>query len=111
MSETKDDGKSPSVSLSYAPKKTLRFYGTYADTIAPGGRAPIGPEWVNSGQNFSPLRVKSIEPGVKWQVASISQLNLNIFDQEEPLAYTEVISTRPAPFPLYPGGQKSVPRC
>jgi iron complex outermembrane receptor protein len=98
LSQTKDDGKSPSVSLSFAPKKTLRFYVTHADTIAPGGRAPLGPEWVNSGQNFSPLRVKSIEAGVKWQVASISQLNLNVFDQEEPLAYTEVISTDPPRF-------------
>jgi iron complex outermembrane receptor protein len=85
------NGLSPSFSLSYSPKDKLRFYVTYADAISPGGSAPLDPRYVNSGERFGSLRLKSTEVGVKWQVADISQLNLNIFDSEQPLAYIQVL--------------------
>jgi len=91
LNATDANGLSPSFSLSYTPKDKLRFYVTYADAISPGGSAPIGPQYVNSGERFGPLRLKSAEGGVKWQVANISQLNLNIFDEEQPLAYAKPI--------------------
>ena len=85
------NGLSPSFSLSYSPKDKLRFYVTYADAISPGGSAPLDPRYVNSGERFGSMRLKSTEVGVKWQVADISQLNLNIFDSEQPLAYVKVL--------------------
>jgi iron complex outermembrane receptor protein len=91
LSDTDANGLSPSVSVSYSPKELLRFYVTYADAIAPGGSAPIDPHYTNSGERFGPTRIKSAEVGVKWQVANISQLNLNVFDEEQPLAYTKVL--------------------
>jgi iron complex outermembrane recepter protein len=89
LNATHADGMSPSFSLSYSPKDKLRFYLTYADAISPGGSAPLGSQYVNSGERFGPMRLKSAEAGVKWQVANISQLNLNIFDEEQPLAYAK----------------------
>jgi iron complex outermembrane recepter protein len=86
------NGVSPSFSLSFSPKDKLRFYVTYADAISPGGSAPLDPHYVNSGERFGPLRLKSTEAGVKWQVADISELNLNIFDSEQPLAYIKVLA-------------------
>lgn len=85
------NGLSPSFSLSYTPKDKLRFYVTYADAISPGGQAPVDPHYVNSGERFGPMRFKSYETGVKWQVDNISQLNLNLFREEEPLAYIKVL--------------------
>jgi iron complex outermembrane receptor protein len=92
LNETDDNGLSPSFSLSFSPKDKLRFYVTYADAIAPGAVAPIDPRYVNAGERFGPTRLKSIETGVKWQVANISQLNLNIFREEQPLSYTKTLS-------------------
>ena len=91
LNETEANGMSPSFSLSYSPKDMLRFYVTYADAISPGGSAPIGPQYTNSGERFGPMRLKSAEVGVKWQVANISQLNLNIFREEQPLAYAKPV--------------------
>jgi iron complex outermembrane receptor protein len=86
------NGLSPSFSLSFSPKAKLRFYVTYADAISPGGSAPLDPHYVNAGERFGPLRLKSTESGVKWQVANISELNLNIFDSQQPLAYIKVLA-------------------
>jgi iron complex outermembrane recepter protein len=91
LAESDANGLSPSFSLSYSPKDKLRFYVTYADAISPGGSAPIGPQYTNSGERFGPMRLKSIETGVKWQVANVSQLNLNIFREEQPLAYAKPV--------------------
>jgi iron complex outermembrane receptor protein len=91
LAETHANGLSPSFSLSYSPINKLRFYVTYADAISPGGQAPISPLYVNSGEFFGPLRLKSIETGVKWQVADIAELNLNYFDSQQPLAFTQVL--------------------
>jgi iron complex outermembrane recepter protein len=91
LNETDANGLSPSFSLSYSPKDKLRFYVTYADAISPGGNAPIDPRYSNSGERFGALRLKSAEVGVKWQVANISQLNLNIFDEQQPLQYTKIL--------------------
>jgi iron complex outermembrane receptor protein len=91
LAETHANGLSPSFSLSYSPIEKLRFYVTYADAISPGGNAPIDPRYLNSGERFGPLRLKSIETGVKWQVADISELNLNYFDSQQPLAFEQVL--------------------
>jgi iron complex outermembrane receptor protein len=91
LAETEANGLSPSVSLSFSPLDKLRFYVTYADAISPGGSAPVDPRYTNSGERFGPVRLKSYETGVKWQVANISQLNLNIFHEEQPLAYTKIL--------------------
>jgi iron complex outermembrane receptor protein len=91
LAETDANGLSPSFSLSYSPKDKLRFYVTYADAISPGGSAPVDPRYTNSGERFGPLRLKSAEVGIKWQVANISQLNLNVFDEEQPLSYTKIL--------------------
>ena len=92
LAETKTNALSPSFSLSYSPKDLLRFYFTYADAISPGGQAPISPQYVNSGERFGAMRLKSYEAGVKWQVASISELNMNLFRADQPLAYIQVIA-------------------
>jgi len=52
LNATDANGLSPSFSLSYTPRDKLRFYVTYADAISPGGSAPIGPQYVNSGERF-----------------------------------------------------------
>lgn len=91
LARTDANGLSPSFSLSYRPKDLLRFYVTYADAISPGGQAPISPQYVNSGERFGPMRLKSTEAGVKWQVANVSELNLNLFDSEQPLAYSKTL--------------------
>ena len=92
LAETKTNGLSPSFSLSYSPKDKLRFYVTYADAISPGGQAPISPQYVNSGERFGAMRLKSYEAGVKWQVADVSELNVNLFKADQPLAYIQVIA-------------------
>jgi iron complex outermembrane recepter protein len=92
LAETHANGLSPSFSLSYSPIGTLRFYVTYADAISPGGQAPISPQYVNSGEFFGPMRLKSIETGVKWQVGSISELNLNYFNAQQPLAFSQELA-------------------
>jgi iron complex outermembrane receptor protein len=91
LAATDANALSPSFSLSVSPKDKLRFYVTYADAISPGGQAPIDPRYVNSGERFGALRLKSIEAGVKWQVADISQIDVNIFRSEQPLAYVKVL--------------------
>ncbi len=85
-------GVSPSASLSYAPQETLRFYFTYADAIAPGGTAPISPQYVNSGEAFGPIRLRSYEAGAKWQIADITQLNVSLFDSQQALAFTQTLA-------------------
>lgn len=92
LAETKTNALSPSFSLSYSPKDKLRFYVTYADAISPGGQAPISPQYVNSGERFGAMRLKSYEAGVKWQVADISELNMNLFRADQPLAYIQVLA-------------------
>ncbi len=85
-------GVSPSASLSYAPEETLRFYFTYADAVAPGGTAPISPQYTNSGEAFGPIRLRSYEAGFKWQIADVTQLNLSLFDSQQALAFTQTLA-------------------
>ena len=54
-------------------------------------RRPLGPFSVRP-IGFGAMRLKSYEAGVKWQVADISELNMNLFKADQPLAYIQVLA-------------------
>jgi iron complex outermembrane recepter protein len=86
------NGVSPTASISFAPTKQIHFYATYADNISPGGTAPLDPRYVNAGEHFPTLRLKSYEVGEKWQWNATSLLNVAIFRSDQPAEYTKVLS-------------------
>jgi iron complex outermembrane receptor protein len=91
LADTTANGLSPSGSLSYSPREGMRFYATYADSISPGGTAPLDPTYVNAGERFAPLRLKSYELGFKQWWDTRAHWDLNLFDSEQPLEYTRIL--------------------
>jgi iron complex outermembrane receptor protein len=92
LADTTANGLSPSGSISYSPQEGMRFYATYADSISPGGTAPLQATYVNAGERFGPLRLKSYELGFKRWWDTRAHWDLNLFDSEQPLEYTEILS-------------------
>jgi iron complex outermembrane receptor protein len=84
-------GVSPAFSLAVVPYQNLRLYASYADQISPGSIVPVDPHYVNQGQHFPPLRLKSTELGVKWEWTRGSYLNFNAFKTDEPSVYIQTV--------------------
>ena len=87
------NGVSPSGSVTYSPTKGLRMYATYADVISPGGTAPLSPNYVNAGERFPTLRLKSYEFGAKKWWGDRSLVTLNFFDSTAPSEYSKLVGT------------------
>lgn len=80
-----DYAPSMTTALMYKPRRNITTYINYADSIQPGGTAPVGA--LNQNQVLDPYHTKQIETGYKTEMAGM-EYTAAIFRIERPLAYT-----------------------
>ncbi|QCE34200.1 TonB-dependent siderophore receptor [Acetobacteraceae bacterium] len=87
---------SPSVGMTFHPRKELNFYFNWGKSIQPGPVAPGGS--ANNGDILPLIRSEQFEGGLKWTVRKKLQINLDGFAATRPYAFDnfdDMINGRP----------------
>jgi len=95
----------PTGALVFKPTSDSNYYFSYSEGVSRAEvTSPNDPQLVNPGELIPAVHSKAYEVGAKWTINSRLQLNVAVFDMEQPYVITEQISVDPVMYRRYEGG-------